>query len=73
MSTTPREKRDGSPWIEVMGQMRVIHVHCNLCHHLVPSKGASLEQHGQQMGTLAGTRLNMSLRPQQTAETNPPH
>ena len=25
-------------------------------------------QHGQQMGTLAGTRLNMCAKPQQTAE-----
>ena len=33
---------------------------------------ASLEQHGQQMGTLAGIRLNMCLKPQQTAEMNTP-
>ena len=39
-------------------------------HHLVPSKGASLEQHGQQMGTLAGTKLSMCMKPHQTVEIN---
>ena len=54
--------------------MRVIHVHTSYCHHLVPSKGASLEQHGQQMRTLAGTRLTrLCMKPQQTAEMNAPH
>ena len=32
-----------------------------------------MEQHGQQMGTLAGTRLSMYLKPQQTAEMINPH
>ena len=53
------------------GKMRVIIQVCtSKCHHLEPSKGASMEQHGQQMGTLVGTRLNMDLKPQQTAEMN---
>ena len=57
----------------VMLRIKVIHVRTSECHHLVPSKGDSLEQHGQQMGTLAGTRLSMCLKPQQTAEMNTPH
>ena len=53
--------------------MRVIHVPASQCHHLAPSKRANLQQHGPQMGTLAGTRLSMCLKPQQTAEMNAPH
>ena len=34
---------------------------------------AGLEQHGQQMGILAGTTLRMCLKPQQIAEMNTPH
>ena len=32
-----------------------------------------MKQHGQEMGTLGGTRLNMCLKPQQTAQMNKPH
>ena len=53
--------------------MMVIHVGASYCHYLAPSKGASLEQCGQQMGTLIGTRLSMCMKPQQTAEMNTPH
>ena len=42
-------------------------------YHLVPTKGGRLEQHGQQMGTPAGTSLNMCSKPQQTAEMNTSH
>ena len=53
--------------------MKAIHVCTSLCHHLASIKGASLEQHGQQRGTLSGTGLNMYLKPQQTAEMNTPY
>ena len=44
------------------------------CHRLASSKEtSSLEQHGQQMGTLGGTRLSMCMKPQQTAEMNALH
>ena len=43
---------------------------CEQCHNLVPSKRARLVQHGQEMVTLAGTRLSICTKPQQTAEIN---
>ena len=49
---------------------RLIHMNTSKYPHLVPSKRARLAEHGQEMVTLAGTRLRMCTKPQQTAEMN---